>query len=112
MMKAILFSLLGTVALPLALNEFTEWCPLLAERLARWSARRLGDAEASARYEEEYVGNLAEVPGKVSKLVAAFGYAANIPRMRWTLRAGRRAGPTEITERSAQGTPSGFIALY
>lgn len=109
-MKAILFSLLGAV-LPMVLNELAEWCPRLAERLVRWSARRLGDGEAAARYEEEYIGNLAEVPGKVSKLLAAFGYAANVPRMRWALRAenGSRAEPTE---RPAQDSHSGFIALY
>lgn len=110
-MKAILLSLLGAVALPLALNEFSEWCPRLAEALVRWSAQRLGDAQARKRYEEEYLGNLTEVPGKVSKLLAAFGYAVNVPRMRWTLRAGSRAR-AEPTERSAQDTPARFIALY
>lgn len=105
-MNAILSVLLG-----LASSEFRELCPWLAEKLVRWSARRLGDAQARERYEEEYLASLNEVPGKVSKLLAAFGYAANVPRMRWVLRAGRRAR-AEPTEQSAQDTPAGFIALY
>lgn len=96
--------LLCLVLLPLVLNEFAEWCPWLAEQLVLWSARQLDDAEARTRYEEEYIGNLAEVPGKVSKLLAAFTYAANVPRMRQA-----EAGPTE---RSAQDIPAGFSALY
>lgn len=105
-MKAIL-----PVLLALALTEFGELCPWLARELVRWSARRLGDAQACKRYEEEYLASLDEVPGRVSKLLAAFGYAVNVPRMRWALRAGRqvRARPTE---RPTQDTPAGFIALY
>lgn len=110
-MKAnLLFALLGAVA-SLAVNEFGELCPWLAEVLVRWSARRLGDDQARQRYEEEYLANLYKVPGKVSKLLFAFGCAMNVPRMRWVLRAGRqtREGPTE---QSTQDNPGMFIALY
>jgi dsRNA-specific ribonuclease len=74
------------VLLPLLLAEFGDWCPWLAGHIVRWSARRLGDSAARARYEEEWLANLEEVPGKLALLAAALGYAANIPRMRWSLR--------------------------
>ena len=75
------------VLLPLLLAEFGDWCPWFAGHIVRWSARRLGDSAASARYEEEWLANLDEVPGKLARLAAALGYAANIPRMRWSLRS-------------------------
>lgn len=75
------------VLLPLLLAEFGDWCPWFARHIVRWSARRLGDSAASARYEEEWLANLDEVPGKLARLAAALGYAANIPRMRWSLRS-------------------------
>ena len=75
------------VLLPLLLAEFGDWCPWLSERIVRWSARRLGHPAARARYEEEWLANLNEVPGKLARLAGAFGYAASIPRMRWNLRS-------------------------
>jgi hypothetical protein len=87
----VLLFLLCAVVLPLLLAEFGDWCRWLAERLVCWSARRLGDPEACERYQEEYLANLDRVPGKVSPLLAAVGYVLMVPRMRWTLRAGRRA---------------------
>lgn len=104
--RSFLSFLLDNVVWPLTLNEFSEWCPWLAERLARWSARRLGDVQARTRYEEEFIGNLAKVPGKLSKLIVALGYVANVPRMRWTLREPRYEAQT--TERSTTQIP-GFI---
>ena len=79
------------VLLPLLLAEFGDWCPWLAGHVVRWSARRLADPAARARYEEEWLANLNEVPGKLARLAAALGYAANIPRMRWSL---GRAAPS------------------
>lgn len=75
----------SAVLLPLLLAEFGEWCPWLAERIVRWSARRLGRL-AARRYEEEWLANLNEVPGKLSRLAAALEYAVSVPRMRWSLR--------------------------
>ena len=75
------------VLLPLLLAEFGDWCPWLAERIVRWSARRLGQPAARIRYEEEWLANLSEVPGKLSRLAAALEYAASVPRMRWSLRS-------------------------
>jgi hypothetical protein len=80
--------LLTAVLAPLMVNEFKDWWPWLAVRLVRWSARRLGNRQSCARYEEEWVANLQEVPGKLSPLLAAFGYLVVVPRMRWTLRRG------------------------
>jgi hypothetical protein len=73
---------------PLLLSEFVDWCPRLAERLVRWSAGRLRDPVDRDRYLEEYLANLAAVPGKASRLVAATGYAVNVLAMRGAL--GRR----------------------
>jgi len=82
----VLLFVLAAVMLPLLLSEFGDWCPWLASRLVRWSARRLGSPAACARYEEEWTANLNEVPGKLSQLAAALGYLACVPRMRWVLR--------------------------
>ena len=86
-MSAAAWAFLATgVLLPLLLAEFGDWCPWLAERIVRWSARRLGLPTASIRYEEEWLANLNEVPGKLSRLAAALEYAVSVPRMRWSLR--------------------------
>jgi dsRNA-specific ribonuclease len=74
------------VLLPLLLAEFGDWCPWLAERIVGWSARRLGRPAVRIRYEEEWLANLKEVPGKLSRLAAALQYAMSVPRMRWSLR--------------------------
>lgn len=74
------------VLVPLLLAEFGDWCPWLAGRVVRWSARRLGHPAARVRYEEEWLANLHEVPGKLARLVAALGYVMSIPRMRLSLR--------------------------
>jgi hypothetical protein len=104
--RSFLSFLLDNVAWPLTLNEFSEWCPWLAERLARWSARRLGDVQASDRYEKEYLASLEAVPGKLSKLIVSLGYVINVPRMRRALREPRYEA--KATERSTTQIP-GFI---
>jgi pimeloyl-ACP methyl ester carboxylesterase len=89
--RPVLLFTLTAVLLPLLLSEFGDWCPWLAVRIVRWSARHLGDPSACARYGEEWLANLNEVPGKLSRLLAAFGYLACVPQMRWALRRSRRA---------------------
>jgi hypothetical protein len=79
--------LITAVALPLLLTEFGDWCPWLAARLVHWAARHLGDPASCRRYEEEWIANLNEVPGKLARLVAAFGYLAYMPRMRRSIRS-------------------------
>lgn len=90
MSGGILVFLITAVVPPLLLSEFGDWCPWLAARIVRWAARRLGDPASCERYEEEWIANLNEVPGKLGRLAAALGYLAYMPRMRYSVR--RRAG--------------------
>ena len=76
------------VVLPLLLTELGDWCPWLAARPVRWAARRLGDQASCRRYEEEWIANLNEVPGKLGSLIAALGYLTYLPRMRRSIRDG------------------------
>jgi hypothetical protein len=101
MSPAVVAFVLTAVLLPLAVSEFRDWCPRLATGLTRWAARRLGDRQARARYEEEWVANLNEVPGKLSPLVSAVGYLVAVPRMRWTL----RRAPEAVTAKPRQLPP-------
>jgi hypothetical protein len=103
--NAVLLFVVSVVLLPLLLAEFGDWCPWLAVRMVRWSARRLGDPAACARYEEEWAANLGEVPGKLSQLVAAFGYLACVPSMRWALRRQRRTSNRAIGTTRAVDLP-------
>jgi hypothetical protein len=70
------------IALPLLLAEFGDWCPWLADRIVRWAARRLREPAACQRYEEEWIANLNEVPGRLGRFIAALGYAIYVPSMR------------------------------
>ncbi|MGW0920616.1 ATP-binding protein [Streptomyces sp. NPDC002755] len=82
------------IILPLLLSEFGDWCPWLAKRLTRWTAQRLGDAQATERYSEEWLAELAHLPGKLSHLVTATSYLLALPRIRWSLRVTRRTTPS------------------
>ena len=99
------------VALPLLLSEFGDWCPWLAAWIVRSAARRLGDPPACQRYEEEWIANLNEVPGKLTRLIAAFGYLACLPSMRRSISRARAAGPASIGNSVASQLPSG-AALF
>jgi transcriptional regulator with XRE-family HTH domain len=92
------------VLLPMLLTEFGDRCPWLAQKLVRWSAHRLRNPEDRARYEEEWVANLNEVPGKLGRLVAALGFLASVPRMRATLGRTRsqRTAPVEAATQLPQ----------
>ena len=105
--RSFLSWLLYNVIWPLAVTEFAEWCPRLAERLVCWSAQRLGDTQDRDRYEEEYLASLEEVPGKLSKLIVSLGYVVNVPRMRWAVR--ERRDRVKTTERSTTQISAGFI---
>ncbi|MER6145914.1 AAA family ATPase [Streptomyces sparsogenes] len=91
--EAIIF-MATAVILPLLLSEFGDWCPWLAKRLTRWTAQRLGDAQAAERYSEEWLAELAHLPGKLSHLLTATSYLIALPRIRWSLRATRRTAAT------------------
>ncbi len=73
--------------IPLLPAEFGDWCLWMAARIVRWAARRLGDPVSCQRYEEERIANLNEVPGKLTRLLAAFGYLACMPGMRRSIRS-------------------------
>ena len=68
------------VLVPLLLNEFMDWCPWLSERLIHRAARRLPDADR-ARYQEEWLAELGEVPGKLAPLTMALGIVVRAGRM-------------------------------
>ncbi|MDT0616144.1 ATP-binding protein [Streptomyces lancefieldiae] len=87
--EAIIF-LVTAVILPLLLTELGDWCPTLAKRLARWTARRLGDPLATERYSEEWTAELGHLPGKLAPMFVALGYFVALPRLRWSLRTARR----------------------
>jgi hypothetical protein len=82
----VLLFLVTAVVMPLLVTEFGDWFSWLAARLVRWAARHLGDPASCERYQEEWIANLNEVPGKLARLAAAFGYLAYLPRMRLSIR--------------------------
>jgi transitional endoplasmic reticulum ATPase len=110
--SALFLFVLTAVLLPLVLSEFGDWCPWLAVRIVRWSARRLEDPAACARYEEEWVANLNEVPGKLSRLAAAIGYLACVPQMRWALRRRSRSNGKGRLTLDAPSIPMDAIGGY
>ncbi|MQS36809.1 hypothetical protein [Streptomyces katsurahamanus] len=94
-----LLSQLIPVLVALAVNECTEISPWLARRILRTAARRLGDQEAAARYEEEWLSLLEERPGKILKLFFATWIAL---RATWTLRTiHRHRQGTETSDRGS-----------
>lgn len=94
MSAEVIIFLATAVILPLLLSEFGDWCPWLAKRLAHWTARRLGDVQATERYSEEWLAELAHLPGRLSHLLTATGYLLALPRIRWSLRATRCTTPS------------------
>ncbi|MBR7834169.1 hypothetical protein KDL01_12915 [Actinospica durhamensis] len=91
------------VILPVALNESAELSGWLAKRLVRWGARRLGAPEEIARYEEEWLADLAQVPGKITKVGYACGVLMwSVPRLRSQVRrrAAKQAKPAEKARRA------------
>jgi hypothetical protein len=78
-----LLSAVATVILGAMLSEFTASATKLAERLVRWGARTFGIPSETARYEEEWLGNLNEVEGELSRLAWALGITLRaVPTMR------------------------------
>lgn len=80
-MTEFLLFLAGAVLIPLALNEFCDWSPRLARRIVKWTAGRLSDPQAVARYSEEWAADLEDLPGKLSKLGFALGRVVFLPRI-------------------------------
>jgi hypothetical protein len=82
---------LVAVIVPFIVAECSEVAPALAAKLLLWSARRLGDPEKIERYGEEWLADLQQVPGKLTKLAWAVGTSAHgvfqmrtkAPRLNW-----------------------------
>jgi len=76
-----------SIVVGLAINEATDVCPWLAQRLVRIAARVwTPDSELSAVYAEEWSAFIVDRPGKIFKLLTALGFLGNA-----VLRRGSRA---------------------
>jgi hypothetical protein len=65
-----------SVIMGLVVNECCDLSPALARRLVRWSARcRYQDASRAEQRAEELAAYIDDRPGKLFKLVVAFGFA-------------------------------------
>src|SRR4029077_6804852 len=60
----------------------TDWLPSLARHIVKRSALRL-PADARIRYYEEWLADLEQYPGKLSKLIRAFGHAHSSVKLQW-----------------------------
>lgn len=98
------------LVVPLLLAEFGDWCPWVATRIVRWAAGRLGDPASCQRYEEEWVANLNEVPGRLTRLLAAFSYLACMPVMRRSIRSRLALPPASPVTRALPPLPAAFFA--
>jgi len=67
---SVLVFLVTAVIVPILVGEFTDWLPWFAERMIAAAARTMPSAVRS-RYVEEWLAELEDVPGKLSKLVFA-----------------------------------------
>lgn len=95
-MTAILVTAFVAITVPLLLNEAGEVSPWLAERVLRWGARRLRAPEKVERYTEEWLADLEQVPGKLTKLLYACGVVAfGVVRLRSRL-AWEPVAPSEL----------------
>ncbi|GHB57632.1 hypothetical protein GCM10010347_29720 [Streptomyces cirratus] len=90
-MTTVILFVLTAIVLPLALSEFSERAPSSAQRITRWTARRLGSPDVTERYTEEWLAELAATPGKLSPLVVALSYLVHLPMIRLQLRRRRAA---------------------
>jgi hypothetical protein len=76
--------LIAVVLVPVVLAEFGEVSPWLARQWVRWAARQLPTRGMRARYTEEWLAHVEQVPGKVTKLgFAASLVVRSVPVMRW-----------------------------
>ncbi len=63
---------LGAVLVGLITDELLAWSTALSRRLIRWNAKRL-PRHLSARFEEEWLAHLRDIPGRLSRVVFAAG---------------------------------------
>jgi hypothetical protein len=71
-------SILLLVFLPLALQEFGELAPWMAERLLKRGTRWLPPAYRE-QYEQDWLGELDTIPGKITKLGFTFRVLVRVP---------------------------------
>ena len=64
--------------LTLGLAEFVELAPWISERLLGWAARWLPPKERQ-RYQDDWLGELDAIPGKITKLVFTFNVLIRVP---------------------------------
>jgi hypothetical protein len=112
--------IVAAVLVPLVVRETGEVAPWAAGGMVRWSARRMRTQTARDRYTEEWIANLACVPGSLTKLGYAFQIVAvAAPRLRrQQLRELRRidamharAEGAIATLRTASGLPETYTAV-
>lgn len=72
------------VILPLVMNEISELSPFFAAKIIKWTAYQLPLANR-VRYQEEWLAELDEVPGKLLKLVFPFRLVWSLPQMQHEL---------------------------
>lgn len=97
--------LLFAVLVPLLVGEARDLAPSRARWLLQWGARRIGQPDQAKRYEEEWLADLEQVPGKMVMLVHAFGIVIkSVPRLRSQFRQGPCGvlSPGLITEITAE----------
>jgi hypothetical protein len=97
---------------PLLLSEFGDWCPWLARRMVRWAANHLGDRTVAERYEEEWLADLSEIPGKLACLAVAVSYLIWLPRMRWSIDREALSTRSPIVESSLLDFLGRYIPEY
>jgi hypothetical protein len=69
--------IVAAVIVTLIVNEFTDLCPWLADKLVRWSAfRRYRDRERAETRAEELAALIEQRPGHLLKLFTATSFAA------------------------------------
>jgi hypothetical protein len=84
-------TLLLAVLIPLFVGEVRDLAPSIAAWLLRWGASRVGQPDLAERYEEEWLADLEQVPGKATKLAhACFVVALSVPRLRAQYRSSPR----------------------
>lgn len=98
-----MIALLMVLVLPLLLSEFVELCPALAASIIKMASRRL-PANRQARYQQEWLADLSEQPGKLTKLLWAIGTLLSARAVAGALEGGARQAQAVLAEMASNGT--------
>lgn len=72
--------------IPLILAELVELAPLLAHWIVRFGARLIMNRTLADRYKEEWLAGISDRPGRLTKLVSAFGLVVLVvPKINYLL---------------------------